>query len=44
MPAAELRAMSERGFAGDGALGNTPEGWIDALEDQYLRVLKESRA
>ena len=44
MPAAELRTMSERGFAGDGALGNTPEGWIDALEDQYLRVLKESRA
>jgi glycosyltransferase involved in cell wall biosynthesis len=44
MPADEIRAMSERGFAAGNALGNTPVGWIDALEAQYDRVLEETRA
>ncbi|PIE06992.1 MAG: group 1 glycosyl transferase [Rhodobacterales bacterium] len=37
----EVKAMSERGFSGEAALGNTPEGWIDGLEAQYARVLRE---
>ncbi len=28
----EIRAMSERGFSGEAALGNTREGWIDAKQ------------
>ena len=44
LSADEIRAMSARGHSGATALGNTPEGWIDALEAQYDRVLAESRA
>jgi glycosyltransferase involved in cell wall biosynthesis len=39
----DLRAMSEAGFSGEAALGNTPEGWIDGLEREYARVLAEAR-
>lgn len=38
LPDAEVRAMSERGFSRDVALGHSPEGWIDALEAEYDRA------
>jgi glycosyltransferase involved in cell wall biosynthesis len=41
LPEDEIRAMSMRGFSGDVALGTTHEGWIDALEAEYDRVLGE---
>jgi len=39
MPADDLRAMSEAGFARDPALGNDFEGWIDGIEAEYDRAL-----
>ena len=44
LPAGEIRALSERGRTGDAALGNTRDGWIDALEAEYDRVLAETGA
>lgn len=44
LPAEDLRRMSERGFSGEVALGNTPEGWIDALEVEYERVISPRTA
>lgn len=43
LPAGEIRAMSQRGFGGDVALGTSREGWIDAIEAQYDRVLSETQ-
>ena len=42
LPAGEIRAMSERGLSVEAALGNSPDGWIDALEGQYDRILAEA--
>jgi glycosyltransferase involved in cell wall biosynthesis len=44
LPESEARAMSLRGYSGEAALGNTPDGWIDGLEAEYARVLAETRA
>lgn len=42
LPAAEVAAMSARGFSGEVALGTTQDGWIDGLEAQYARVLADA--
>ncbi|MCB1337139.1 MAG: glycosyltransferase family 4 protein [Maritimibacter sp.] len=42
LPAAEVAAMSARGFSGEAALGTTQDGWIDGLEAQYARVLADA--
>ncbi len=44
LPDDEVRAMSERGFSGEVALGHSPDVWIDALEAQYARVRAGVRA
>lgn len=39
LPDAEIRAISERGYAGDIELGLTPENWVTALIAVYDRLV-----
>lgn len=42
LPKAEIRAISERGFACEIELGLTPENWVGALIDIYDRLVGEA--
>lgn len=42
MPAADLRAMSERAAAPENALASTPDGWADGLLAAYARLLAKA--
>jgi len=39
MPAADIRAISERGFAAQKPLGQSPESWADALVGLYEQAI-----